>query len=138
MHSIAQFFYGLVHPLAAASAMVGTWFASLEGHAVDHSDFVLAALVVSASVIVIACGLWTAGERFRFIAARLNMRGEIAKTQTALLFRDALLTAGWEAIAVLGGDLKDPLNFGRGGELLQAALAGPDAASLAKYVDALI
>jgi PAS domain-containing protein len=138
MHAIAQFFYGLVHPLAAASAMVAAWFASLEGHSVEHSDFVLAALVVSASVIVIACGLWTAGERFRFIAARLRMHRELAETRTSLLLRDALLTAGWDAVAVLGGDLKDSLNFGRGSELLQAALAGPDAPSLAKSVDALI
>jgi len=138
MRAIAQFFYGLVHPLAAASSLIATWFAHVEGHAIDHTDFVLAALVVSASVIVIACGLWTAGERFRFVVARLQLQNEIAQTQTALLFRDALLTAGWDAVAVLGGDLKDALNFGRGSEMLQAALAGPDATCLAKSVDDLI
>ncbi|MGD0865725.1 MAG: PAS-domain containing protein [Rhizomicrobium sp.] len=138
MHGIAQFLYGLVHPLAAASSLIASWFASVEGHAVSHGDFLLAALVVSACVMVIANGLWAAGERLRFAAARMRMNGELTETRTSLIFRDALLTAGWDAVALLGGDFKDPLNFGRGAELLQGGLAGPDAAPLAKSVDALI
>lgn len=138
MHSLAQDLYSLIHPLAAVAAQIATWFASLQGRAVDHSDFVLAALVVASSVIAIACGLWMAGERFRFIAMRMRMHGQIAKTQAELMLRDKLLTAGWDAVTVLGGDLKSSLNFGRGSELLQAALAGPEATSLAKVVDCLI
>ncbi|MGD0144669.1 MAG: PAS-domain containing protein [Rhizomicrobium sp.] len=138
MHDIAQFIYGLVHPLATASSLLAAWFATLEGHAVDHGDFVLAALVVSASVIVIASGLWALGERSRFALARFQMRGDLAEAKSALLFRDALLTATWDAVTVVGTDIHEPLYFGRGNELLQAALAGPDAGPLAKAVDGLM
>src|SRR4051812_26023026 len=101
------------------------------------SDLVLIVVVVAAGALALAGGLWGFSEHQSTLQLRRSLRSATAKARALLSARDAWLTAGRESLLVWGPDMSEPLNFGKGAELLQACLNGPESLQLSAALDAL-
>lgn len=112
--------------------------AAFENRKPVPGDFTLAAIFVIAVVIAASCIGWALLERRRTIKTHDEMCRRLQGAQSQIRFREALLGAGGEAIAVLGVDMMAPQSYRGGGALLESCLAGPDAAVLAQKMDALL
>ena len=122
---------GWVSNLSSAMAFVAD-------RAPAAGDFAMAAMVASSVIMAIACCAWAIVERLSRIASDHAMNLNLSRAQAEIRFREAMISACPEAIAVLGVDLTAPLSYRGGGALLQACLAGPDSAALAVRLDALM
>src|ERR1700727_120042 len=98
---------------------------------------VLSALACGGVALAIAAGLWALAEQRAARRLRKSLRTVGAKTKAALGERDALLSAGREALVVWGRDGSGPFSYGGGDELLQSCLKGPDALALSGAMDGL-
>jgi PAS domain-containing protein len=136
MHALVDFLFN-------AFMLLETWTAAL-GATLDRmlhtsqGGLVLATVLVT-SVLVFALGCaWALFERFRGSAAHYRMSGALARAQSEIRFREAMLLASPEAVVVMGADLPAPLSYHGGSALLQECLAGPDSAVLSGKMDALL
>ena len=98
---------------------------------------VLSALACGGVALAIAAGLWALAEQRAARRLRRSLRQVGAKTKAALGERDALLSAGREALVVWGRDGSGPFSYGGGDELLQSCLKGADALALSSALDGL-
>ena len=98
---------------------------------------VLSALACGGVALAIAAGLWALAEQRAAQRLRRSLRSVGAKTKAALGERDALLSAGREALVVWGRDGAGPFSYGGGDELLQSCLKGADALALSAALDGL-
>src|ERR1700712_2896610 len=98
---------------------------------------VLSALAFGGVALAIAAGLWALAEQRDARRLRRSLRSVGAKTKAALGERDALLTAGREALVVWGRDGSGPFSYGGGDETLQSCLKGADALALSSAIDGL-
>ncbi|MBL6852944.1 MAG: PAS domain-containing protein [Alphaproteobacteria bacterium] len=135
--------HALVEVLFNAFMTLETWTASL-GDLIDHmmrglqSGLVLATILVT-SVLVFGLGCsWALFERLRASAAHYRMSGTLARAQSEIRFREAMILASPQAVVVMGADMSTPLSYRGGSALLQECLSGPDSAALTNMVDALL
>ncbi|HYS47124.1 MAG TPA: hypothetical protein VEM35_11830, partial [Rhizomicrobium sp.] len=98
---------------------------------------VLSALACGGVALAIAAGLWALAEQRAAHRLRRSLRNAGTKTKAALGERDALLSAGREALLVWGRDGSGPFSYGGGDELLQSCLKGADALVLSSALDGL-
>ena len=138
MHTAFELVMGAYLQVLALAAHIAAGLAQVSGRQTSHGDYVAASVVVSSLLIAFLCAVWAVGERLRGAARRDALRGTLARSQADVRFREAMINACPEAIAVIGGDLGEPLSYRGGGALLKACLDGPDAATLAARLEALI
>lgn len=98
---------------------------------------VLSALACGAVALAIAASLWALAEQRSAQRLRRSLKGSGARIKAALGERDALLSAGREALVVWGRDGSGPFSYNGGDPLLQSCLKGPDALALSKALDDL-
>ena len=93
--------------------------------------------VLTAGAIALAGGLWALSERQSSRHLRKTLRAATARARALLSARDAWLAAGRESLLVWGADMREPLSFGQGAELMQTCLSGSDAPQLSAALDGL-
>jgi PAS domain-containing protein len=94
--------------------------------------------IVSFSIISIMmlAGIFSVTSAW-FIIRRANCKGQHGN-QAYDRFYQALIRNSQLPIAILGRDIRSPLSFCGGNEILLECLAGPDAAQIARALDALL
>jgi signal transduction histidine kinase len=98
---------------------------------------VLGAVTTGAVALAFAAGLWALAEQNRTGKLRRALRQSSARTRAAVGERDALLSAGREALIVWGRDGQAPLTYGSAETLLDNCLKGPDATLVSQALDGL-
>jgi PAS domain-containing protein len=88
-------------------------------------------------VFALGC-TWALFERVRAAASYYRMSGNLARAQSEIRFREAMILACPQAVVVAGADMPAPLSYRGGSALLQECLSGPDSAALSNLVDALL
>ena len=111
------------------------WAASAD--ATTQQLLVLAAVTTGAVALAIAAGLWALAEQSRAGKLRRALRQSNARTRAAVGERDALLSAGREALIVWGREAAAPISYGSAEAMLDGVLAGPDATVLSTALDGL-
>ncbi len=84
-----------------------------------------------------AAGLWALAEQHAASRLRRLLRGAEARARAGANARDALSSAGSEAVIVWGRDGPPPRSYGGAELILDSCLAGPDATHLSEALDAL-
>ena len=138
MHAIVSAAVGAFVQLIGVVSNLSSAMAFVADRAPTSGDFALAAIVMSSMIVGFACCAWAIVERLRRIASDGVKNLQLTHAQAEIRFREAMISACPEAIAVLGVDLAAPLSYRGGGALLQACLAGPDSATLATKLDVLM
>jgi PAS domain-containing protein len=138
MHTVFSAIMGVFLHLINGVSSLSHWLAFVAHRARDTNDYTLAAIVVSSLIMGIACAAWALLGRWRAAAVQDVMCERLERAQEEIRTREALIAACPEAIAVLGADMTAPVSYRGGGALLQACLAGSDAALLAAKLDTLI
>lgn len=100
-------------------------------------DLVLAAVTTGAVALAIAAGLWAIAEQKVTARLRRALRVSGARTRAAVGERDALLSAGKEALIVWGRDGSGPYSYGGAEAAIDSCLAGADAIELSRALDGL-
>ena len=122
--------------LAALSAMV-----PLPAHAQDiaPADLALLSTCVAAGAVALAfaVALWALAEQNAARRLRRNIRESGARARAAVGERDALISAGREALVVWGRDGSGPFSYRGADTMLDACLSGPDATTLSQSLDDL-
>jgi signal transduction histidine kinase len=111
------------------------WAAGLDS--ATQQDLVLAAVTAGALALTIAAGLWALAEQTSAQRLRRALRQSNARTRAAVGERDALLSAGREALVVWGRDTAAQASYSNGEAMLDSVLAGPDATQVSQALDAL-
>jgi signal transduction histidine kinase len=100
-------------------------------------DLVLAAVTTGAVALAVAAGLWAVAEQTVTAKLRRALRVAGARTRAAVGERDALLSAGKEALIVWGRDGSGPYSYGGAEAAIESCLAGADAIELSRALDGL-
>src|SRR6185312_6074592 len=98
---------------------------------------VLSALAAGAVALAIAAALWALAEQHNASRLRRALKATVLRTRSQLSERDALLTAGREALVIWGREGAATYSYGGGEEKLNAILRGPDGAMLTKALNDL-
>ena len=98
---------------------------------------VLSALASGAVALAIAASLWALAEQRGAQRLRRALKGAGARAKASVGERDALLSAGREALVVWGRDGSGPYSYGGGEALLDSCLKGADALALSQALDDL-
>ncbi len=98
---------------------------------------VLSALASGAVALAIAASLWALAEQRGAQRLRRALKGAGARAKASVGERDALLSAGREALVVWGRDGSGPFSYGGGEALLDSCLKGVDALALSQALDDL-
>ncbi|MEJ1970644.1 MAG: PAS-domain containing protein [Rhizomicrobium sp.] len=98
---------------------------------------VLGAVTTGAAALALAAGLWALAEQGRAGKLRRLLRQSGARIRAAVGERDALLSAGREALIVWGREATEPVTYGSAEAMLDACLAGPDATVVSQALDGL-
>ena len=120
---------------AAAAALLPT--PAFAQSLLVERDLVLAAVTIGAVALAVAAALWAIAEQK--ISGRLKraLRVAGARTRAAVGERDALLSAGKEALVVWGRDGSGPYSYGGAEAVIESCLHGADAIELSRVLDAL-
>jgi signal transduction histidine kinase len=100
-------------------------------------DWVLGAITTGAISLAIAAGLWAVAERKVSARLRRALRLAGSRARAALGERDALLSAGKEALIVWGRDGSGPFSYGGAEAVIDSCLQGADAIDLSRALDGL-
>lgn len=138
MHTAFEYLMGAYLLVLSGVSQLATWIAGLGDHKVGQSDYTVAALVVTSLILALICAIWAVTTHLRNSSYRHTMRTALTRAQADIRFREAMINACPEAIAILGSDLGEPLSYRGGAGMLQACLDGPDAATLASRLEALL
>ena len=103
----------------------------------SEQGLILAAIATGAVALAIAAGLWALAEQNAAQRLRRSLRNTGARTRAAVGERDALISAGKEALLVWGRDRDAASSYGGAEALLDACLAGPNATELSEAIDGL-
>ncbi|HZQ40542.1 MAG TPA: PAS-domain containing protein, partial [Rhizomicrobium sp.] len=98
---------------------------------------VLSALAAGAVALAIAASLWALAEQRNAGRLRRALKAAATRNRSQISERDALLTAGREALVIWSQNGATSLSYGGGEEKLKAILRGPDGAVLTKALDDL-
>lgn len=138
MHKVFEYLMGVYLFILSSVSQLAIGLATLANHEVGQSDYTLAAIVASSVILGIFCSIWAVLTHIRSSGFRQSMRAALSRAQADIRFREAMITACPEAIAILGSDMGAPLSYRGGAGLLQACLDGPDAATLAAKLETLL
>jgi signal transduction histidine kinase len=131
--------FGKVRALGAALA--GTLLAPSPALAATdiatQQTLLLGAVTTGALALAIAAGLWAIAEQNRTGKLRRALRVAGARTRAAVGERDALLSAGREALIVWGRDAQPPMTYGNAEMMLDACLKGAEATAVSQALDDL-
>ena len=136
MHTAFEFVMGAYLSVLTEVARLAGWLTVL-GDDPTHR-YSLAAVVASSLLLGSVCCIWAVISRLSYRSYRQAMRTALGRSQADVRFREAMISACPEAIAVLGSDMNSPLSYRGGAGLLQACLDGPDAATLAAKLEDLL
>jgi PAS domain-containing protein len=136
MHTAFEIVMGVYLWVLSSVSRLANWLTVLGDDPAHH--YSLAAVVVTSLLVGLGCCLWAVVTHLRHRSYRSSMRSALARAQSDVRFREAMILACPEAIAVLGSDMNAPLSYRGGAGLLQAALDGPDAAILAAKLEDLL
>ena len=100
-------------------------------------DLVLVAVTTGAVALAVAAGLWAIAEQKISFRLKRSLRVAGARTRAAVGERDALLSAGKEALIVWGRDGSGPYSYGGAETVIDSCLHGADAIELSRALDAL-
>jgi signal transduction histidine kinase len=100
-------------------------------------DLVLAAVTMGAVALAVAAGLWAITEQKISFRLKRSLRIAGARTRAAVGERDALLSAGKEALIVWGRDGSGPYSYGGAEAVIESCLHGADAIEFSRALDAL-
>ncbi|HEY4985577.1 MAG TPA: hypothetical protein VII39_03065, partial [Bradyrhizobium sp.] len=98
---------------------------------------VLAAVMAGALALAVAAGLWALAEQRTASKLRRALRVSGGRTRAAVGERDALLSAGSEALIVWSRETEAPIAYGAAQAMLDSCLKGPDATALSQALDDL-
>jgi PAS domain-containing protein len=136
MHTAFEFVMGAYLFVLSSASWLANWLTILGDDPNHH--YSLAAVVVTSLLLGMGCCLWAVTTHLRHRAYRAAMRAALARAQSDVRFREAMISACPEAIAVLGSDMNAPLSYRGGASLLQTCLDGPDAPVLAAKLEDLL
>ncbi len=94
-------------------------------------------IAAGAVALAIAVGLWALAEQNAAARLRRNIRESGARARAAVGERDALISAGREALVVWGRDGSGPFAYRGADVMLDSCLAGSEATSLSQALDEL-
>src|SRR6185437_14917995 len=126
--------------LAAASLPSPAWAADPVNLIIGFDTgrlLVLSALAAGAVALAIAASLWALAEQRNASRLRRALKATATRNRSQLSERDALLTAGREALVIWGQNGAASLSYGGGEEKLNAILRGPDGAMLTQALNDL-
>jgi signal transduction histidine kinase len=123
--------------LAAAALIVPTPALAQGLPLLAERDLVLAAVTTGAVALAVAAGLWAIAEQKISGRLKRSLRVAGARTRAAVGERDALLSAGKEALIVWGRDGSGPYSYGGAEAVIDSCLHGDDAIELSRALDAL-
>ncbi len=138
MHGLAQFVQFAAAPLLWLADQLVPALAVTAHRDPAGSDFTVAAFAVTTGMIGLVCAVWAVRAHLQLVAVRLATAREHASADTAIRLRDAVIGNGRHSVLLLGADLKSPISYGKGSALLEAALAGRSAATLASALESLL
>ncbi len=122
-------------------AATGLFFAPGPAWAADGGatgQFLLLATVMTGAIaLALAAALWAVAEQNSAGKLRRLLRTAAARMRAAIGERDALLSAGREALIVWGRDGGAPLAYSGAEAMLDSCLAGAEATELSKALDDL-
>jgi signal transduction histidine kinase len=105
--------------------------------ALPETTIIAGSVAVGAIALALAAGLWAIAEQRTATRLRRSLKASTAKAKAAAGARDALISAGGEALVVWGREGTAPYSYGGGEQLLDSCLAGADAMALSQAIDAL-
>ena len=138
MHMLAQIVTCFAAPLLWLAHMLTPALADAGRRAPASTDFTVAAFAVSTALIGLGCSYWAAWMHARLGNFKLDARREKVETEAALRLRDFILAHSRQSIVILGAGMASPISYGDGAAMLEAGLAGRDAAMLASALSALL
>ncbi|GAA0579586.1 hypothetical protein GCM10008942_30610 [Rhizomicrobium electricum] len=136
MHTAFEIIMGAYLFVLSSVSRLANWLTVLGDDPAHH--YSLAAVVVTSLLLGLGCSLWAIVTHLRHRSYRASMRAALARAQSDVRFREAMISACPEAIAVLGSDMNAPLSYRGGAGLLQSCLDGPDAPALAAKLEDLL
>jgi PAS domain-containing protein len=95
------------------------------------------AIAGGAVALAVAACLWALAEQNAAARLRRSLRGAEARARAGTGARDALLSAGREALIVWGSDGTAAKSYGGAAALIDTCLEGPDAIEVSQALDAL-
>ena len=138
MHAFLYAIVTSLHHIGAGTTALTSTLASTANRGPAPSDYTMTAIVITSCIVALGCCAWAMVERLRAVANRETARKALENAQCQIRFREAMISACPEAIAVLGDDMSAPLSYRGGSALLEACLHGPNAVPLAIKTTALI
>lgn len=100
-------------------------------------EVALAAVTGGAVALAIAAALWAIAEQKVSGRLKRSLRVAGSRTRAAVGERDALLSAGKEALVVWGRDGSGPYSYGGADAVIDSCLHGPEALELSRALDGL-
>ena len=138
MHAFLYAIVVSLHHIGLGTTQLTSTLASTANRGPAPSDYTMTAIVITSCIVALGCCAWAVIERLRAVANREAARKALENAQCQIRFREAMISACPEAIAVLGDDMSAPLSYRGGSALLEACLHGPNAVPLAIKTTALI
>jgi signal transduction histidine kinase len=110
-------------------------------HAADapFSDLSVISTTIAGGAVALAVAacLWALAEQFAAQRLRRSLRSAEARARAGTSARDALISAGREALIVWGSDGSSAKSYGGAAALIDACLEGPEALEVSQALDAL-
>jgi len=107
-------------------------------HPRADGEFALATIAISAVLIGLACSALLVLLYVRFVNFRRETNLAARVAEDAIHLRDLLLTAGPDAVVVLGNGPEHPFSVGNANGWLKQAMDGPDGKRVAQAIDRLM
>jgi len=138
MHAVFDMLFNAYLRLIDWTSALADLMAGLGHRPTQPGELAMASIVIASLLIGLFACVWAFVERARGATTRYVMGGNLARAQSEIRFREAMIQASPEAIVILGSDLAAPLSYRGGSALLQACLSGADSAQLAPKLEGLI
>ena len=138
MHAVFDMLFNAYLHLIDWTSALADLMAGFGHRATQPGELAMASIVIASLLIGLFACIWAFVERARTATTRYVMGGNLARAQSEIRFREAMIQASPEAIVIMGSDLPSPLSYRGGSALLQACLSGADSTRLAAKLDALI
>ncbi len=138
MHAVFDMLFNAYLNLIDWTSALADLMAGLGHRATQPGELAMASIVIASLLIGLFACIWAFVVRARLATTRYVMGANLARAQSEIRFREAMIQASPEAIVIMGSDLPSPLSYRGGSALLQSCLSGADSAHLAAKLDALI
>ncbi|HVZ69807.1 MAG TPA: PAS-domain containing protein [Rhizomicrobium sp.] len=125
--------------LAASAAVYALLPLPAHAQEITATNLTILSTCIAAGAVALAfaVGLWALAEQSAARRLRRNIRQSGARARAAVGERDALISAGREAVVVWGRDGSGPFSYRGADAMLDGCLSGPDATALSRALDDL-